>query len=56
MGLTQTFFGDRLGYNLTAFKQQLDGGQWAALGWQNRVMMDINTHNLDGTPNPNQQG
>ena len=53
VGLTQTFFGDRLGYNLTAFKQQLDGGQWAALGWQNRVMMDINTHNLDGRPNPN---
>lgn len=53
VSLTQTFFGDRLGYNLTAFKQQLDGGQWAALGWQNRVMIDINTHNLDGTPNPN---
>lgn len=53
VGLTQTFFGDRLGYNLTAFKQTLDGGQWAALGWQNRVMIDVNTHNLDGTPNTN---
>jgi outer membrane receptor protein involved in Fe transport len=53
VSLTQTFFGDRLGYNLTAFRQQLDGGQWAALGWQNRVMVDINTHHLDGTPNPN---
>ena len=53
VGLTQTFFGDRLGYNLTAFQQRLDGGQWAALGWQNRVMIDVNTHNLDGTPNAN---
>ncbi len=53
VGLTQTFFGDRIGYNLTAFKQKLDGGQWAALGWQNRVMIDVNSHNLDGTPNAN---
>lgn len=53
VGLTQTFFGDRLGYHLTAFKQNLDGGQWAALGWQNRIMIDVNTHNLDGTANPN---
>ena len=53
VSLTQTFLNDNLGYQLSAFKQDMDGGQWAALGWQNRIMMDVNTHNLDGTPNPN---
>jgi outer membrane receptor protein involved in Fe transport len=53
LSLTQTFFNEKIGYNLAAFQQDLDRGQWAAIGWQNRVMIDINTHNLDGTPNPN---
>ena len=53
VSLVQTFLNDQLGYQLAAFKQDLDGGQWAALGWQNRVFMDINTHYVDGRPNPN---
>jgi hypothetical protein len=53
VSLSHTFFRDKLGYNLAAFKQNFDRGQFAALGWQNRVFIDINQNNLDGTPNPN---
>lgn len=53
VGVSQSFFQDRIAYNLTAFKQKLDRGQFAALGWQNRIFVDINERNLDGTPNPN---
>lgn len=53
VSLSHTFFDERLGYNVAAFRQELDRGQWAAIGWQNRIMVDINTHDMDGNPNPN---
>jgi hypothetical protein len=53
VSLVQTFLNDQVGYQMAAFKQDLDGGHWAALGWQNRLMIDVNTRNLDGTPEPN---
>src|SRR5690606_9344209 len=33
VSLTQTFLNEKIGYQLSGFKQDLDGGQWAALGW-----------------------
>src|SRR5690606_9106650 len=52
--LTNTFFDNMLGYNVTVFQQKLKQGMWSALGWEgNALRIDINERLFDGTPNPN---
>lgn len=51
--LTNTFFNNSLGYNLTAFRQNLKQGMSSPLGWEgNAFHIDINERLYDGTPNP----
>ncbi|HEY0946562.1 MAG TPA: TonB-dependent receptor plug domain-containing protein [Opitutaceae bacterium] len=54
IALSQTFLNDRLGFELVYDYQRYDDGQIAFLGGdQYQISVDINTHLLDGTPNPN---
>jgi hypothetical protein len=51
--LTNTFFDNLVGYDVTYFKQRLKQGMWTALGWEgNALRLDINERLFDGTPNP----
>ncbi|WP_404425045.1 TonB-dependent receptor plug domain-containing protein [Nibricoccus sp. IMCC34717] len=50
-GVSQTFLGGDLGYDLSYFRQQLNRGQWGALGWGGAIFMDINEVNSDTSPN-----
>lgn len=52
--ISQTFLNDRVGLEFVVDKQQYDDGQLAFLqGDQFQISVDINTHLLDGSPNPN---
>ncbi|MFP4281701.1 MAG: TonB-dependent receptor plug domain-containing protein [Opitutales bacterium] len=51
--LAQTFLGNRVGFELVYFNQRYDDGQYAFLnGDQYMLSVDINTHLIDGRPNP----
>jgi len=52
INLTNTFFHNTMGYNIGFFDQKLDRGQWGLLGWNNRILLDINETTADGTANP----
>jgi len=54
LDLTNTFFDNKIGYNLTYFNEELTRGMWTALGWEgNSLHIDINERENDGSPNPN---
>ncbi|MFT3867474.1 MAG: TonB-dependent receptor plug domain-containing protein [Nibricoccus sp.] len=54
LSISQTFFNDRLGFEYAYFGQRYDDGQYAFLnGDQYSISVDLNTHLLDGSPNPN---
>lgn len=54
LNLAQTFLHNRVGYELSYFGQRYEDGQYAFLnGDQYLIGIDINTHLLDGSPNPN---
>ncbi|MFT3782518.1 MAG: TonB-dependent receptor plug domain-containing protein [Nibricoccus sp.] len=54
VSLSQTFFNDRVGLEYAFFGQRYDDGQYAFLnGDQYIIGVDINTHLMDGSPNPN---
>lgn len=50
--LSQTFFNNLLGFDLGFDRQNLDRGQYSFDG-AGVLYVDINTHNVDGTVNPN---
>ena len=51
--ISHTFLRNKLGYDLSFFREEAERGQAAFLGFQNALYVDINTRNVDGTPNPN---
>ena len=55
IALSQTFFNDRLGFELVYDYQRYQDGQRVFLGNSDtyKVGIDINSHFHDGTPNPN---
>ncbi len=54
ISLSQTFLNDRIGFEYVNDVQNYDDGQLAFLqGDQFQISVDINTHLLDGSPNPN---
>ncbi len=50
--LSQTFFNDKFGFEAAYDHQSYDRGQLSFNG-SGVLFVDINSHNLDGTPNPN---
>ncbi|HLP01816.1 MAG TPA: TonB-dependent receptor plug domain-containing protein [Opitutaceae bacterium] len=50
--LTQTFFKEKLGFEAAYDQQRFRRGQYAFDG-AGTLYVDINSHNIDGTPNPN---
>jgi hypothetical protein len=54
IALSQTFFNDRLGFELVYDYQRYEDGQISFLnGDQYQISVDINTHLMDGSVNPN---
>jgi hypothetical protein len=54
LAVAQTFFNDRVGFEFVYDRQEYQDGQLAFLnGDQYIIGVDINTHRMDGTPNPN---
>jgi outer membrane receptor protein involved in Fe transport len=53
VSLSQTFLDQQLGYNASVFQQRLDRGQYAAMGWSNLILLDVETHLVNGQENPN---
>jgi hypothetical protein len=51
--VSNTFFRDKLGYNIAYFRQELDESRFTAMALSNRIFIDINQINPDGSPNPN---
>ncbi len=52
--LSQTFLDQRVGFDLAYDYQSYDSGRYSFLdGNKAGIYIDINTHDLDGTPNPN---
>lgn len=51
--LTNTFFDNMVGYNVTYFRETMKRGQWTALGWEgNALHIDINERRYDNSLNP----
>ncbi len=54
VAVSQTFFDERLGFELVYDRQRYDDGQYQFLnGDQYKISVDINTKLLDGSANPN---
>ena len=54
LDLSNTFFDNMIGYNLTMYRQYQNSGSWAALGWEgNTLNIDVNQVYYDGSANPN---
>ncbi len=51
--LSQTFWGNRLGYEVAIDRQDYLSGQESPFGWQPSITIDTNTHLADFAPNPN---
>ncbi len=51
--LSQTFFENRLGYDVTFHREESTNGQTGILSWWNRIKIDVNEVNADDTLNPN---
>ena len=52
LDLTQTFFDNRISYNLQYFHQQLESDRYAALGSSSVLYVDAGELLPDGSPNP----
>jgi outer membrane receptor for ferric coprogen and ferric-rhodotorulic acid len=50
---SQTFFDNRLGFELVYDRQRYQDGQEGMFTRGNFISVDVNTHMLDGNPNPN---
>ncbi len=54
LSLSQTFFNNRVGFEISAFRQSYDEGQYGFLSGDQFVLsVDVNTARADGLPNPN---
>ncbi|WP_158277567.1 TonB-dependent receptor [Opitutus sp. ER46] len=54
IAISQTFFKDRFGFEFVYDMQRYEDGQLAFLNGDQYILgVDINTHRMDGTPNPN---
>ncbi len=52
LDVTQTFFDNRISYNLQYFHQQLESDRYAALGASSVIYVDASELLPDGSPNP----
>ncbi len=50
--LTGTFWQNRLGFELTASREQTEQAQATMLGANSRIFVDLNERQIDGRPNP----
>jgi hypothetical protein len=53
--ISATFLNGDIGFALTGFQQNLNNGQWGALGWLDEpvaINVDVNKYTFDGQPNP----
>lgn len=53
VSVSQTFLQNAFGYDVAFSQQDLDQLRFAAMGWGNRLFIDINERNPDGSANPN---
>ncbi|MGH8019189.1 MAG: hypothetical protein ACREIA_13020 [Opitutaceae bacterium] len=52
LNLTNTYFNDTIGFDLSYYRQELDRGQRGLLGWNNELYIDVNETLNRGLSNP----